>query len=168
MAQPHQLLNGSLALQGEGGSAPAKGECRWVRVKVRCPCALLPPASQEPGCWRSLESTKAMTEKLWAYYGKKRMGWMTGGTASPSADLMSLWTVQWACLAHGLSWFCSRVVCEHSSEQETSSALPAPCLRAGRQKMWVPRSLRSVGKGSIRSELPPWKIQLWLHCLGRG
>lgn len=109
--QQCELLNGSLAPQGEGSSIPAKGQCRSLWVWVCCPCPLLCSALQEPGCWRSLKSTKAMTEKL-RVYGKKRMGWMAGGIASPSTDPVSLGSVQQACLAHVVRHFCSHVVWE--------------------------------------------------------
>ena len=113
MAQQQQeLFNGSRALQGERGSAPATGQCGWWWVWARCPHALHRSALQEPGCWQTLEGTRAMTEKLWGYYGKKRRGWMTGGMASPSADPMSLGRVQRACLAQAVSCFCSHMVWE--------------------------------------------------------
>lgn len=112
MVQQCEPLNGSLAPQGEHSSIPARGQCRWLWAWAPCPCAVLHSASQEPSWWRSLESTKAMTEKLWVYYGKKRMGWMTGGTVSPSTNPVGLGPVQWACLRHTVSYLCSHVVWE--------------------------------------------------------
>ena len=139
-AQQREPLNESLALQGEGSLVPAKGQCRWLWVRARCPCALLRSALQEPGCWRSLKSTKAMTEKLWVYYGKKRMGWMTGGTASPSTDPMRLGVIQRACLAHAVSYFCSHVVWElgWGPRSQLCPSCPAPKSReAESEGPWV-------------------------------
>lgn len=115
------------------------------------------------------KAQKAMTEKNYGFIMARRewVGWDVGrpvlaltprGWEWFSEPVWHTWWVTFALLWFGNS----------AGDQEAGSALPARPLRAGRQRVRVPRSPGAWGRGPSALSRPCAKIQLWLHRLGEG
>lgn len=109
------------------------------------------------------QKQKAMTEELRVYHGKKRM---TGGTASPSPDPMSLGMLQWACLAHIVSYLYSHAVWERGWGPRSwlYPSCPAPETKQVESVSGLGWDMR---KESFRSELSPCKSS-WGYTAWEG
>lgn len=157
--QKCEPLNGSLAPQREGDSVPVKEQGSWLWVWARCPMFEVMPGAR---LLAFPQKHKGSDWKLWVCYGKKRM---TGRTAvlAPTPWIWEQFSepvchMQWVMFA--LPWLVNS-----SRGQEAVSALPGQPLRAGRQKVRI-TSVHEERKSQVWTAA--LKIQLWLHCLGKG